>query len=150
MDCGRIQCFLIATATGSVVYERFYLRFSDVEKGDIRAAFQRASETALPGALDESEFADRYKAGTIALRLEGDIVFYALGTGEYDELNLAETIRAVSIGLRDTIRKPTEAALFDNYGRVCMVIDEVINEGILEATERDAIQRGMKMKLLGE
>ena len=41
---------------------------------------------------------------------------------------VAETIRAVSIGLRDTIRKPTEAALFDNYGRVCMVIDEVINE----------------------
>ena len=61
MDCGRIQCFLIATATGSVVYERFYLRFSDVEKGDIRAAFQRASETTLPGAPDESEFADRYK-----------------------------------------------------------------------------------------
>lgn len=86
---------------------------------------------------------------------------------------VAETIRAVSIGLRDTIRKPTEAALFDNYGRVCMVIDEVINEartrqdccmnttilvyapkhnfccfqGILEATERDAIQRGMKMKV---
>ena len=41
---------------------------------------------------------------------------------------VAETIRAVSIGLKDTIRKPTEAALFDNYGRVCMVIDEVINE----------------------
>ena len=41
---------------------------------------------------------------------------------------VAETIRAVSIGLRDSIRKPTEAALFDNYGRVCMVIDEVINE----------------------
>ena len=43
------------------MYERFYLRFSDVEKGDIRAAFQRASETALPGAPDDSEFADRYK-----------------------------------------------------------------------------------------
>lgn len=41
---------------------------------------------------------------------------------------VAETIRAVCIGLRDTIRKPTEAALFDNYGRMCMVIDEVINE----------------------
>ena len=83
---------------------------------------------------------------------------------------VAETIRAVSAGLRDNIRKPTEAALFYKYGRVCMVIDEVINEartkmlhlqhnkfvcsptpwlfqGILEATERDAIQRGMKMKV---
>ena len=87
------------------------------------------------------------RAGTIALRSEGDIVFYALGTGEYDELNceaavrgpsvtylvskpetrsyynhllynaVAETIRAVSLGLRDTIRKPTEAALFDGLRR---------------------------------
>jgi hypothetical protein len=61
MDCGRIQCFLIATTTGSVVYERFYLRFTDVEKADIRAAFQRASEFLITGASDESEFADRYK-----------------------------------------------------------------------------------------
>ncbi|KAL0037359.1 hypothetical protein WJX79_003804 [Trebouxia sp. C0005] len=115
-----------------------------------QTAFQRASEFLITGASDESEFADRYKAGSIALRLEGDIVFYALGTGEYDELNLAETIRAISLGLRDTLKKPTEAALFDNYGRLCMVVDEVINEGILEAVDRDAIQRGMKMKLAGE
>lgn len=28
-----------------------------------------------------------YRAGTIVLRLEGDVILYALGTGEYDELN---------------------------------------------------------------
>ena len=61
MDCGRIQCFLIATTSGSVVYERFYLRFTDAEKSDIRAAFQRASESVAPGAPDESELADKYK-----------------------------------------------------------------------------------------
>lgn len=43
-------------------------------------------------------------------------------------LAVAETIRAISLGLRDTLKKPTEAALFDNYGRLCMVVDEVINE----------------------
>ena len=43
-------------------------------------------------------------------------------------LVVAETIRAISLGLRDTLKKPTEAALFDNYGRLCMVVDEVINE----------------------
>jgi len=32
-----------------------------VEKADIRAAFQRASEFLITGASDESEFADRYK-----------------------------------------------------------------------------------------
>lgn len=27
------------------------------------------------------------RAGTIVLRLEGDVILYALGTGEFDELN---------------------------------------------------------------
>jgi len=47
---------------------------------------------------------------------------------------VAETIRAISLGLRDTLRKPTEAALFDNYGRLCMVVDEVINEASNNST----------------
>lgn len=90
-----------------------------------------------------------YRAGAIVLRFEGDVILYALGTGEYDELNcrssvvlllystvhinskchaVAETLRAVSQGLRDTLRKPTESALFSDYGRMCLVVDEVINE----------------------
>ena len=85
---------------------------------------------------------------------------------------MAETLRAVSQGLRDTVRKPTESALFSDYGRMCLVVDEVINEvihapahynncgclkgllrcvsilqGILESSDRDAIQRGLKMKV---
>lgn len=82
---------------------------------------------------------------------------------------MAETLRAVSQGLRDTIRKPTESALFGDYGRLCLVVDEVINEvqpealsspaachdcsmgvclqGILESSDREAIQRGLKMKV---
>lgn len=52
---------------------------------------------------------------------------------------VAETIRAVSLGLRDTIRKPTEAALFDSYGRVCMVIDEVINEARTACSPKTAM-----------
>lgn len=85
---------------------------------------------------------------------------------------MAETLRAVSQGLRDTVRKPTESALFSDYGRMCLVVDEVINEvplvpthcrssgcfqgllrcmqilqGILESNDREAIQRGLKMKV---
>lgn len=39
---GRIQCALIATASSNIIYERFYERFSDIEKADIRSCFQRA------------------------------------------------------------------------------------------------------------
>ncbi len=41
-SCGRIQCALIATASSNVIYERFYERFSEVEKAEIRSAFQNA------------------------------------------------------------------------------------------------------------
>jgi hypothetical protein len=44
-SCGRIQCTLIATSSSQVIYERFYERFSDVEKAAIRSAFQSAQRT---------------------------------------------------------------------------------------------------------
>ncbi|KAK9810121.1 hypothetical protein WJX72_005088 [[Myrmecia] bisecta] len=151
MDSGRIQALVVATTSGSVVYERFYARLSDLEKADLRSAFYKASEPALATAQDEAEFAARYKAGALVFKLEADLLFYLLGTGEYDELNLAEALRALVGALRDTLkRQPTEALLFDNYGKLCLVVDELINEGILEATDKEAIQRGIKMKQFGE
>lgn len=38
---GRIQCILIATTGSNIVYERFYERFLDTEKADIRQSFQQ-------------------------------------------------------------------------------------------------------------
>ena len=41
---GRIQCVLIATAGSNIVYERFYERFTDIEKADIRHCFERSQK----------------------------------------------------------------------------------------------------------
>ena len=40
----HIYCILIATAGRYVIYERFYSRFSEVEKAEIRTALQRTQE----------------------------------------------------------------------------------------------------------
>ncbi len=40
----HIYCILIATSGSNVIYERFYSRFSEVEKAEIRAALQRTQE----------------------------------------------------------------------------------------------------------
>ena len=40
----HIYCILIATASSYVVYERFYSKFSEVEKAEIRTALQRTQE----------------------------------------------------------------------------------------------------------
>ena len=61
MDTGRIQAVLIATTSGDVVYERFYERYSEQEKAELRAALYQAAEPSVSDAADGSEFASRYK-----------------------------------------------------------------------------------------
>ena len=45
MDFGRVHCFLVATKQGEVVYERYYDRYTEVDKAEIRAAFQQATQS---------------------------------------------------------------------------------------------------------
>jgi len=59
MASGRIQCLVIATRTGNVVYERFYDAFSDIEKSEIRAALdETASDEA---AAENQELVGRFR-----------------------------------------------------------------------------------------
>jgi hypothetical protein len=57
MTSGRVQCLLIATRSGHVVYERFYDNFGQAEKAEIRAAFDDTTQDAR----DDQELVGRYK-----------------------------------------------------------------------------------------
>lgn len=53
---------LVANKNGNVIYERFYSRFSDLEKSEIRAALHQASEAFVGSSgLDEYEGVSRYR-----------------------------------------------------------------------------------------
>ena len=42
---------------------------------------------------------------------------------------VAEVLNLLHAALRDTLKKvPNEALLFDNYGRLCLLVDEMIYE----------------------
>lgn len=53
MSFGRVHCFLVASRDGQVIYERFYDRLSELEKAEVRAAFQLASSNVRLGADDQ-------------------------------------------------------------------------------------------------
>jgi hypothetical protein len=59
-DLGRIHCFLVATRGGDVVYERFYDRFSELEKADVRSALSLATGNVRFTA-EEQDFVAPYK-----------------------------------------------------------------------------------------
>ena len=41
----------------------------------------------------------------------------------------------------------TEAHVFQHYGMICLALDEIVSDGIVEATDWDTIRRGIKLKL---
>lgn len=144
-DLGRIHCFLVATRGGDVVYERFFDRFSELEKADVRSALSLATGNVRFTA-EEQDFVAPYKAARFAFMPVADVVFYLLGSGEYDEIGLVEVLRTIIQALREVLGKPTAAVLLDKYAKLCLVVDEVLNEGILEAVDREAIKKGIKGK----
>mmetsp|Transcript_28854 Transcript_28854/g.73613 ORF Transcript_28854/g.73613 Transcript_28854/m.73613 type:complete len:151 (-) Transcript_28854:217-669(-) len=150
MSYGRIHCFLVATKGGDVIYERFYDRLSEVEKAEVRTAFQLASSNVrLAG--DDQDYCGAYKSARFVFISQGDLVYYLLGSGEYDELAGADTLRAISGALKDVLGKtPSASLLLDKYTKLVVVVDEVINEGMVETLERDVIRKALKHKAVWE
>eukprot|EP00877_Chromochloris_zofingiensis_P011951 jgi/Chrzof1/7009/Cz02g07150.t1 len=147
MEFGRVHCFLVATKSGQVVYERYYDRYTELDKAEIRAAFQQATEQ-VNLANDNHDFVGAFRGGCFVLIPATDLVFYALGSGEYDEMALASLLRVIMLAIADVVGKPpTESVFFEKYARICVVIDEVINEGMIEAVDKDAIRKGAKGKV---
>ena len=43
--------------------------------------------------------------------------------------------------------KISETAVFEQYGMICLALDEIVCEGVLEAGDWDTIRRGIKLKM---
>ena len=40
-----------------------------------------------------------------------------------------------------------EARVFEHYGMICLALDEIVSDGVVEATNWDTIRRGIKLKM---
>lgn len=105
---GRIQCILLSTLDGYVIYERFYDQFNDIQKAEIRTSFDEAVGSHDP--VQGLEVVGRFKYGIILCTkrwivgictyialdvcrngkvvglVSEEVILFALGTGNYDEL----------------------------------------------------------------
>lgn len=60
MEFGRIHCVVVATKAGEVVYERYYDRYTELDKAEIRAAFQQATDN-INIANDNQDFVGAFR-----------------------------------------------------------------------------------------
>lgn len=59
-DYGRIHCVVVATKAGQVVFERYYDRYTELEKAEIREALQTATDH-VNLAHDNHEFVGSFR-----------------------------------------------------------------------------------------
>ncbi len=63
---------------------------------------------------------------------------------------MSEVIDVIIQSLRDILkRQPSEGLLWDNYGRLCLLIDEIVNEVSNSEPVRDSQGRGRGRILQG-
>lgn len=152
-DFGRVHALVVATkAEGAVLYERYYDRYSELDKAEIRAAFQQAAEASgAASAPDGRDACGAFRGACFVLVPVNDVVLFALGSGEYDEVALSGLLRVLATAVGDAAGKPASSALFLARGgagaaRAALAIDEVVNEGLVDAVDRDAVRKGAKGK----
>nr|XP_016455696.1 PREDICTED: uncharacterized protein LOC107779729 [Nicotiana tabacum] len=67
----------------------------------------------------------------------GDVSIYVVGKDEYDELALSEAIFVITSAVKDVCGKsPTERLFLDNYGKICLCLDEIVWTGLLENIDK--------------
>eukprot|EP00887_Chlorella_sp_A99_P006684 scaffold3.g6684.t1 len=145
---------LLATRTGHVIYERFYCALTEPEKAELRAACDQAG---MRTAADGEECVGRFRHvaplartnARIVMIASGGVMFYAVGSGDYTELALAEVLRALIAACIELLRASplSEAVLFSNYAVLAIMIDSMIKEGHVELLDSRSIQRAIAFKL---
>eukprot|EP00270_Netrium_digitus_P011190 TRINITY_DN3541_c0_g1_i2.p1 TRINITY_DN3541_c0_g1~~TRINITY_DN3541_c0_g1_i2.p1 ORF type:complete len:146 (+),score=28.00 TRINITY_DN3541_c0_g1_i2:160-597(+) len=141
-----IRCILITNRAGNVLVERFHGVPGD-ERGPWRAFLWRLGQDNLLTAGTEEEFIACHRSAYIVYTSVMDVFLYTVGSEEYDELGLSEVLRSLIAILKMSCKKmPTEAAILDRYGKVCLALDELVAQGILEVTDPNRVQRLTRMK----
>ena len=61
---------------------------------------------------------------------------------------VVEVIQALVDSVAGLVKKHfDEARVFEHYGMICLALDEIVSDGVAEATSWDAIRRGIKLKM---
>lgn len=125
---GRVQCILLSTVEGYVVYERFYDQFNDIQKAEIRTSFDDAlGSNAVRNGL---ELTGRFKNGRVVGLCVDEMIVFALGTGNCDELVLLELLEHLVVVLKDIVKgnELNDLAVFEHYMDVVHVVDEMCKD----------------------
>ncbi|KAJ7542659.1 hypothetical protein O6H91_09G007300 [Diphasiastrum complanatum] len=145
-----LMSVLFANSSGNVLLERFH-SVPGEERLHWRSFLVKLGTDNLNGARDDELFVASHKSVYIVYTVIGDIWVFTVGKDEYDELTLVEVLHAITSSVKDICKKaPSERVFLDKYGKVCLGLDEIFSQGILEHTDKDRVRRLTRLRPLVE
>ena len=83
--------------------------------------------------------------------LVGEVYLIVGGKEDCDEIVISDVIESIKTAITEQLDgKVLESSLFepDNYGKISVIVDEVVGNGIIENLDPDIIQKMTKLKNL--
>ncbi|KAA8493794.1 putative coatomer subunit zeta [Porphyridium purpureum] len=151
-----ILTFLVASYTkGGVLFSRFFGPNLATEAQQAtwleRIRHATASEWALL-ASDYPEQVALVDECTIVTKLVGDVVVLVAGNREHDALLILEFLRAFETVFRKVCKVPAtkpvsaERRVLESYWNLCLIVDEMIDEGAIDHLDCALIEKQIAMK----
>ena len=145
---GTITSLVVASAgTGDVVLERYYdpvLNSDERERGElVRVLVESARIEGILGGQEAEEgtlsecYTSTYRQGqtkrtthNLVFQRVSDLVLFCTGTKELSHARVAKVMECFLVCLTEQFSKKaiSEERVVKNYAKVCMVIEEMINE----------------------
>ncbi|XP_021302887.1 uncharacterized protein LOC8059257 isoform X2 [Sorghum bicolor] len=134
-----ILAVLFANSEGNILIERFHGVPAE-ERLHWRSFLVKLGSENLKGSKNEELHVASHKSVSIVYTTIGDVCLYIVGKDEYDELAFTSAVKDVCG------KPPTERLFLDKYGRICLCLDEIVWQGLLENTEKDRVRRLIRLK----
>jgi len=77
----------------------------------------------------------------------GDLLVFWTGSSEYDEIILSDTLNSFINILKQICKKGVnETSIVEQYSKICLCLDEMVNKGILDQVDPFFIKNYVDMK----
>lgn len=154
-----VSIVIVSYNAGGVIYSRYYGHELRTEKQQAEWLKKLRDATAPDWALlkeDNPEQVATIGEVQIMYKLIGDVVLLLSGVEEHDALLLLELSRAMTAAIRSACKVPetkqgqtrvsAERRILQNYANLCLVIDEMVDDGDVDHLDPKVIMKLIKMK----
>eukprot|EP00177_Eucheuma_denticulatum_P000960 GFKZ01001739.1.p2 GENE.GFKZ01001739.1~~GFKZ01001739.1.p2 ORF type:complete len:161 (+),score=20.51 GFKZ01001739.1:213-695(+) len=155
-----VSITLVSYAAGGVIFSRYYGHELRTEKQQAEWLKKLRDATAPEWALLQDDHSEQVAAigeVQVTYKLMGDVVLLLAGVEEHDALLLLELARAMNTTIRTACkcverqqpadnRVSVERRILQNYANLCLVVDEMVDDGDVDHLDPRVIMKLIKMR----